>query len=140
MSTETKPLNWRPETGVGYTVTRREDGGMNITFNDALPTTLTHWRKFALEHLLGSDRLTRNLYDLRNLNELPEEAARIAMEVNSDPSVRNIRLAVVVANEHVREAIRRIAALTTPGWLEAKTFTDLNEAENWLSQPLEKLV
>jgi hypothetical protein len=137
---EQKPLNWMPDPSVGYFVARRSDGGMNITFTNASAATLAHWRQFALEHLLGSDRLTRNLYDLRQIAALPAEAIRIAMEVSGDPSVRNIRLAIVVANEDVRQAIRKIADLTTPNWMEAKTFTDLDEAETWLSRPLTLLV
>src|SRR3990172_10017257 len=109
---ELKPLRWTPDPDIGYTVTRRLDGGMNLTFTDASEVTLEHWRAFALEHLLDSDRLTRNLYDLRQVQELPEEAIQYAVEVNNDPSVRNIRLAVVVTNEGVKESLRRIAALT----------------------------
>jgi hypothetical protein len=30
-----------------------------------------------MEHLLNSDRLTRNLYDLRQINELPDEEAEV---------------------------------------------------------------
>ena len=60
-----KPLNWTPKPGVGMTVARRPDGGMTLTFTDMSEATLKEWHDFALEHLLGVDRLTRNLYDLR---------------------------------------------------------------------------
>lgn len=135
-----KPLNWNAEPGVGYVVSRRTDGGMQFTFTNVSPITIKHWRDFSIQHLYDSDRLTRNLYDLRQLVEIPEEAIRVAMEVNSDPSARNIRLAVVVANDSVRQAILRIADLTPAGGVEAHIFTNLNEAENWLARPLEKLV
>jgi hypothetical protein len=135
-----KPLNWTPEPGIGYTVVRRSDGGMHYTFTDISHKTLAHWREFALEHLLSSDRLTTNLYDLRQIKNLPEEAINYAVEVSSDPSTRNVRLAVVVANETVRESIRKIASLTTPGWLEIGIFTDMGEAETWLDRPLTLLV
>ncbi len=137
---ELKPLNWKPTAGIGYTVVRRPDGGMYFTFLDVTPATLQHWRDFASQHLYDSDRLTRNLYDLRALESIPEPALRVAIEVNSDPAARNIRLAVVVANPGVGEAIRQIAALTTGAGVQAKIFTDFNAAEEWLSQPLEKLV
>jgi hypothetical protein len=137
---EQKPLNWSPAPGVGYQVVRRPDGGMQFTFRDVSPATVKHWRDFSIQHLYDSDRLTRNLYDLRQLAELPEEAIRVALEVNSDPSARNIRLAVVVANENVRQAILKIADLTPAGGVETHIFTDLGEAEAWLSRPLEKLV
>ncbi len=90
-----KPLNWNPVPGIGYTVARRPDGGMHFVFTDASPMTLEHWREFSLEHLYDSDRLTRNLYDLSQLEDLPEQAIQYAVEVNNDPSSRNIRLAVV---------------------------------------------
>jgi hypothetical protein len=93
-----------------------------------------------MEHLIDSDRLTRNLYDLRQVDELPEEAIEYAVEVNTDPSVRNIRLAVVVANETVREAIRSIQFLTVPAGLEMAVFTSLDEAEAWLDRPLTLLL
>jgi hypothetical protein len=137
---ELKPLNWKPEPGVGYTVVRRPDGGMQFTFTDVSPATVKHWRNFSIQHLYDSDRLTRNLYDLRQLAGIPEQAIRIALEVNSDPSARNIRLAVVVANDSVRQAILKIADLTPAGGVEAHIFTDIGEAETWLSRPLEKLV
>lgn len=137
MSTaEIKPLKWKPEPGIGYTVQRRADGGMHITIFDTKPATLAHWREFALAHLLDSDRLTRNLYDLRQLDELSDEAIEMAIEVNNDPSVRNIRLAVVAQNEKVLEGVHKIAALTTPGGVEMGLFHDLESAEAWLNRPL----
>lgn len=138
--TEIKPLNWKPAPNIGYTVVRRPDGGMHFTFTDASPATLKHWREFALEHLLDSDRLTRNLYDLRQLDDLPEEAIKYAVEVNNDPAARNIRLAVVATSEKVRQALREIASLTTPGGVEMGLFRDLEEAEAWLNRPLTLVV
>ncbi len=137
---ELKPLNWRPDPKVGYTVIRRPDGGMHFTFSDVNHTTLEHWREFALEHLLDSDRLTRNLYDLRQIAELPEEALQYALEVNNDPSVRNIRLAVVATSEPVREALKRVASLTRPGGVEMGLFGTIEEAEVWLNKPLTLVV
>lgn len=138
--TETKPLNWTPKPGVGYTVVRRADGGMTLTFTDLSDTTLEDWRQFALDHLLDSDRLTRNLYDLRAVKDIPEKAIRMAVEVNSDPSARNIRVAVVVANDKVAQAIRNAAALALPETASAlKIFTDVNQAETWLARPLDQI-
>ena len=112
--TELKPLNWKPEPGIGYTVVRRPDGGMALTFTDISDATIRHWHDFALEHLLGSDRLTRNLYDLRQVADIPEKAIRTAIEVNSDPAARNIRLAVVVATDMAANAIRQIYYSVVP--------------------------
>jgi hypothetical protein len=135
-----KPLNWTPTPGIGYSVVRRQDGGMHYTFTDVSHGTLEHWRTFALDHLLSSDRLTRNLYDLRQVKEITKEAVDYAIEVNSDPSARNIRLAVVVANEAVREAIEKIPSLTNPGGVEFRIFIDIDEAEEWLDRPLTLMV
>ena len=138
--TEIKPLNWTPKPGVGFTVVRRDDGGMNLTFTDLSDSTLNDWREFAMEHLLGSDRRTRNLYDLRAVKEIPEKAIRAAVEANSDPSARNIRVAVVVADDKVAEAVRNVAALALAGSAAAmKIFTDIDEAEAWLSRPLDQI-
>ena len=135
-----KPLNWTPKPGIGMTVVRRNDGGMNLTFTDLSDATLNEWREFAMEHLLGVDRRTRNLYDIRAVREIPEKAIRMAVEANSDPSARNIRVAVVVANEKVAEAIRNVAALALPGTAAAiKIFTDIDAAEAWLSRPLDQI-
>ena len=135
-----KPLNWNPDPDIGYTVVRRSDGGMHYTFTDVYPATLKHWRAFALEHLLNADRLTRNLYDVRQVEQISAEAIQYAIEVNSDPSARNIRLAVVVAGDEVRQAIQEIDYLTTPSGVEMAIFTDLEEAEAWLNRPLTLLV
>ncbi len=138
--TELKPLYWKPEPGIGYTVTRRQDGGMAITFTNLSDATIKHWHDFALEHLLSSDRLTRNLYDLRQVKEIPEKAIHTAMEVNSDPAARNIRLAVVVNNEKLANAIREIYYSVSPETSAAiKIFTDMDAAETWLSRPLDQL-
>jgi hypothetical protein len=138
--TESKPLNWTPSPGVGLSVVRRGDGGMTLTFTDLSDATLASWREFALEHLLGSDRRTRNLYDLRAVKEIPEKAIRMAVEANSDPSARNIRVAVVVADEKVATAIRSVAALALPETASAlKMFSDINEAEAWLARPLDQI-
>ncbi len=138
--TQTKPLNWTPKPGIGMNVARRADGGMNITFTDLSEATLKSWREFALDHLLNADRLTRNLYDLRAVKQIPEAAINAAVEVNSDPSARNIRLAVVVVDEKVADAIRKVAALALPEAAAAmKIFTDINEADAWLSRPLDQI-
>lgn len=137
---EIKPLNWTPKPGIGLSVERRDDGGMNLTFTDLSDATLNDWRTFALDHLLGSDRLTRNLYDLRAVKEIPEKAIRAAVEANSDPSARNIRVAVVVADDKVANAIREVAALALAGTASAmKIFTDINEAEAWLARSLDQI-
>jgi hypothetical protein len=140
MPEENKPLNWKQDPSIGYTVHRREDGGMHFTFTDLSLETLKHWHEFALEHLYNSDRLTRNLYDLRQVQQVPQEALRFAVEANSDPAARNIRLAVVVANEKVRQAILEISAMTTPGGVEMGVFTEMEVAEAWLNRPLTTLV
>lgn len=138
--TEIKPLNWTPKPGVGFSVVRRGDGGMTLTFTDLSDTTLNAWREFAMDHLLGVDRRTRNLYDLRAVKEIPEKAIRMAVEANSDPSARNIRVAVVVADQKVADAIREVAALALPTAASAmKIFADINEAEAWLGRPLDQI-
>lgn len=139
--TEIKPLNWTPIPGIGYTVIRRPDGGMALTFTDLSDATIEHWHTFALEHLFGSDRLTRNLYDLRQVKEIPEKAIRIAMDANSDPAARNIRLAVVVNSDKVANAIREIYySVNAETSAAIKIFTDIDAAEEWLGRPLDKLV
>ncbi|HUV27359.1 MAG TPA: hypothetical protein VMW34_08330 [Anaerolineales bacterium] len=135
-----KPLKWEPTPGIGYSVVRRPDGGMHYTFTDLSHETLAHWHEFAVEHLLDSDRLTTNLYDLRQIKDIPPEAIDYAIEVNSDPSARNIRLAVVVKSEEVRQAIEKIPSLTTPGGVEFKVFTDIQGSETWLDRPLTLIV
>ena len=137
---EIKPLNWKPAPGIGYTVVRRADGGMAITFTDLSDATIQHWHDFALEHLLGADRLTRNLYDLRQVGEIPEKAVRVAIEVNNDPAARFIRLAVVVVNDKVANGIREIYYAASPETSAAiKIFTDMDAAETWLARPLDQL-
>ena len=137
---DTKPLNWSPSPGVGMTVSRRADGGMNLTFTDTSDATVKAWHDFALDHLLGVDRLTRNLYDLRAVKDINAAAVRTAVEVNSDPSARNIRLAVLVGSEKAATAIREIAALALPETSAAvKIFTDMPEADAWLSRPLDQI-
>jgi hypothetical protein len=139
--TQLKPLNWTPAPGIGYTVARRPDGGMQLTFTDVSQKTMMHWRDFAMQHLEDSDQLTRNMYDLRQVEEITEEAIQFAVEANSDPSTRNIRLAVVVANEKVQKGILEIAALSASpgGGSNLKLFTNIDEAEAWLSRPLDTM-
>ena len=112
---------------------------MTLTFSDLSESTLKEWHDFALNHLLDSDRLTRNLYDLSGVKQIPEHAIHLAIEVNSDPSTRNVRLAVVVASEEVRNAIMNIAANVQGAGAAMKIFTDINEAESWLSRPLDQM-
>jgi len=135
-----KPLKWKPDPNIGYTVSRRPDGGMHYVFSDLTPATVKHWREFSIEHLLDSDRLTRNLYDLRQIQEVPLEAIQVALELGSDPSARNIRLAVVVASPAVRQAIEQIELLADPGGVEIEIFTNVQEADSWLDRPLTLLV
>lgn len=138
--TEPKPLYFKSDPSIGFTVERRPDGGMNVTFADINSETLGHWQKFAEEHLIGSDRLVRNLYDLRQLDHLSERAIQMAVALNSDPSTRHIRLAVVVKNPEVKVAIQKIADLTPSGGARMAIFTDLDSAEAWLNRPMESMV
>jgi hypothetical protein len=137
---EHKPLYFTPDSDVGFTAERREDGGMNLVFKDVTHDTLGYWHKFAEEHLLGSDRLVRNLYDLRLVDRLSDEAVQVAIELNSDPSTRNIRLAVVVASDAVKNAIQKVKDLSASGGTRMAIFTDLDEAEKWLNRPMESMV
>ena len=134
--TELKPLNWEPKPGVGMNAVRRGDGGLTLTFTDLSDTTLADWYEFASDHLIGSDQRVRNLYDLRQVDEIPEKAVRMAVELNTDPGTRNIRLAVVVSNESVKTAIEEIGALSGGDSAYMAIFTDINEAEAWLGRPL----
>jgi hypothetical protein len=137
--TDSKPLNWTPAPGIGYSVVRRPDGGMALTFTDLSDATIQHWREFALEHLMGADRLTRNLYDLRQVREIPEKAIHAAIELNSDPAARFIRLAVVVESTAVADAVRTVYYSVVPETSAAiKVFSDLEAAETWLSRPLDQ--
>jgi hypothetical protein len=77
---------------------------------------------------------------LRQIEKLPEEAIQYAVEVNNDPSVRNIRLAVVVSNDDVQNSVKKIQALTSPGGVEMAVFTDIAKAEEWLQRPLTMIV
>jgi hypothetical protein len=135
---ELKPLNWTPKAGVGYSVARRADGGMNLTFTDMAEATMADWREFAFEHLLGSDRLTRNLYDVRQVSEIPERAIKMAAEVNSDPSSRNIRVAVVVASEKIKQEILTVTAASIGSGSLLKIFSSMDEAEAWISRPFDQ--
>ncbi len=134
-----KPLNWQPKPGIGYSVHRRSDGGLTLTFSDLNPATIQDWYDFASEHLLNADRLTRNLYDLRQVTEIPEEAIRRAVTLNTDPAARNIRLAVVVSSEAMRRRILDIAAAAAGTGADIRIFTDLSAAEAWLAEPLDGL-
>jgi len=137
--TELKPLNWEPKPGVGMSVVRRGDGGMTLTFTDLSEATLADWYQFASDHLLGSDQRVRNLYDLRQVKEIPEKAINMAVELNTDPGTRNIRMAVVVSSEKVKATIEEIAALSGGDSAYIALFTDINEAEAWLGRPLEHI-
>jgi hypothetical protein len=134
-----KPLNWKPKPGIGYSVARRADGGMNLTFTDLSDATMADWHEFSWEHLFDSDRLTRNLYDLREVSEFHEKAIRMAIEVNSDPSTRNLRVAVLVATETVREAIMKVAAGAVGSGATIRIFTSMAEAEAWLMKSMEQM-
>jgi hypothetical protein len=138
--TDPKPLYFTSDPSIGFTVERRADGGMNVTFADINSETLGHWQKFAEEHLIGSDRLVRNRYDLRQLDHLSERAVQMAVALNSDPSTRHIRLAVVVKNPDVQAAIQKIADLTPAGGARMSIFTDIDAAEAWLNRPMESMV
>jgi hypothetical protein len=137
---EMKPFKLVPPPEIGYKVARRPDGGMHFTFTDVSTKTLKHWHEFAKLHLYDSDRLTRNLYDLRQVETITEEAVRFAVEANSDPAARNIRIAVVVANEAVRSSVLEIAALTPASGAEVNIFTDIDKAEAWLNRPLTTMI
>ena len=64
----------------------------------------------------------------------------MAVEANSDPAARHIRVAVVVADEQVATSVREIGSLALAGTASAmKIFADINEAEAWLGRPLDQI-
>ena len=137
--TQPKPLNWTAPPGIGYSVARRPDGGMQLTFTDLSDATLDHWHDFALDHLFTVDQRTRNLYDLRQVAHISQKAIDMAVEVNNDPATRNLRVAILVANREVEQQVREIAALTPGAGAAIKLFSNIDEAEAWLSRPLDQL-
>ena len=137
-----KPLNWTPQAGVGFTVVRRLDGGMHFTFTDVERPTLEAWREFALQHLMDAKGATRNLYDLRAVANITQEAIQFAVEANSDPAARNIRLAVVVTSDEVADALREVDAFTALQGVGTQMglFVSLTAAEEWLNKPFSPLL
>ena len=63
----------------------------------------------------------------------------MAVELNTDPGTRNIRLAVVVSSEKVKATIEEIAALSGGDSAYMGLFTNINEAEAWLGRPLDHI-
>lgn len=106
---------------------------MHFTFTDVSHETLVHWREFALRHLAGAEGMNRNLYDLRQVRELPDEAIRLAVEANSDPAARSVRIALLVADEGMVSRLQEIAALSLGA--DMRLFSDPELAEAWLSRP-----
>jgi hypothetical protein len=135
-----KPLNWTPpdDPRIGYSVARRPDGGLQVTFTNASHETLMHWRQFALSHLEQATGMNRNLYDLRQVHSVPEEAVRLAIEANSDPAARSIRLAILISDRAIANRLQEIAALSMGA--EMRLFTDLEAAEAWLAQPFRPIL
>lgn len=123
---------------IGYTVTRRADGGMNYVFTTTDHETLLHWREFAARHLETADHHTRNLYDLRRLTSLTEEALKFALEAASDPAARNVRTAIVVANPGIGAALEEVGLISESG--DLRVFHSLDDAEHWLAQPFSRLL
>jgi hypothetical protein len=140
MSTPSKPFNVPPpnDPAIGYTVTRRPDGGMHYVFTKSDLPTVKHWREFASQHLLTADHNTRNLYDLRPLTTLSPEALHAALEMANDPAARNVRTAVVVTSPTIANALKEITVLSERGNL--RLFTEIDEAEAWLAQPFSRLL
>jgi hypothetical protein len=93
-----------------------------------------------MEHLMGSDRLTRNLYDLRDVQQISEKAIKLAVEVNSDPSTRNLRVAVLVASESARRSILDVAAGAVGSGAAIRIFTSMAEAEAWLMKSMDQII
>jgi hypothetical protein len=139
-SSSAKPLNWTPpdDPRIGYSVMRRPDGGLQVTFTNVSHETLLHWRQFALGHLHTAEGMNRNLYDLRQVHALPEEALRLAIEANSDPAARTVRLAILISDEGIANRLQQIAALSMGA--EIRLFTDETEAETWLARPFSPIL
>jgi hypothetical protein len=135
-----KPLNWTApdDPRIGYAVARRPDGGLQVTFTNASHETLVHWRQFALSHLSQAEGMNRNFYDLRQVSSLPEEAVRLAIEANSDPAARSVRLAILISDEAIVDRLQEIAALSMGA--EMKLFTDPDQAEAWLCRPFHPIL
>jgi len=138
MSERDKPLDWSSEPERGYSVARRADGGLHVTFHHLSPGVLTHWQAFAQQHLQGAERFNRNLYDLRAIEVIPPEAIHLAEDINADPAARFVRVAVVVSSGAARKALGGLAQLSSG--IEMEVFSDLAQAERWLDRPASRLL
>ena len=138
MSNREKPLDWSSEPERGYSVARRADGGLHVTFHHLSPAVLRHWQAFAQQHLQGAERFNRNLYDLRAIEDIPPEAIHLAEDINADPAARFVRVAVVVSSSAARKALGGLAQLSSG--IEMEVFSDLAQAERWLDRPASRLL
>ena len=74
------------------------------------------------------------------MSEVSEKAIKTAVEVNSDPSTRNLRVGVLVSQESVRQAIAGVASGVAGGGAAIRIFTSMEEAEAWLKKPLDQII
>ena len=72
--------------------------------------------------------------------EIPAKAIELAVEVNSDPSTRNLRVAVLVGSEKARQAIMEVAAGAVGSGAALRIFTRMADAETWLAKSMEQIV
>jgi len=138
MTAHQKPLDWSSEPERGYSVARRPDGGLHVTFHHLSPAVLAHWQAFAHRHLQGAERFNRNLYDLRAVAVIPPDAIRLAEDVNADPAARFVRVAVVVSSKAVQQALAGLVQLSSG--VELEVFSNLQEAQHWLDRPVSRLL
>ena len=70
-----KPLKYTPDPDVGFTATRRPDGGMHIIFANVTRATLAHWRELWMPKLFDRSRLARwESRGSKNINARMKEA------------------------------------------------------------------
>ena len=109
----------------------REDGILVYKARDTSPATVEQWQQESLALLDQTDKYSKRLYDLRDLNGLSIMALRTAIRLKAHPNARFVYAAVLTRSTRTASLVQTVLSIQ-PGGNFQIIMTE-EEAINWLN-------
>jgi hypothetical protein len=110
----------------------RDDGILFITAHDTSQATVEQWLREGLALLEQTNRYSKRLYDLRNLDSLSIIALRTAIRLKSHRNAKYVFAAVLTRSSRTASLVQTVLNIQPGG--NFQVMFDEEEAITWLNK------
>lgn len=109
----------------------RDDGILFITARDTSQATVDQWLREALDWLEQTNKYSKRLYDLRQLDSLSIMALRTAIRLKSHRNAKYVFAAILTRSSRTASLVQTVLSIQPGG--NFRIMFDENEAITWLN-------